>query len=84
VRSRCAVGAMCRSVQARSSPGAGPGTDQGCHGRAVSTRSAIMRQCQLIRSRRDGSLAWNAGLDPRSGRLPSSAIQEVGTYVQRN
>jgi hypothetical protein len=29
----CAVGAMCRSVQATSSPGAGPGTDQGCHGR---------------------------------------------------
>src|SRR4029077_1123446 len=49
VRSRCAVGAVCRSVRATSSPGAGPCTDQGCYGRGVSARSAIMRQCQLIR-----------------------------------
>ena len=84
VRSRCAVGAMCRSVQATSSPGASPGTDQGCHGRGVSTRSAIMRQYQLIRWRGDGSLAWNAGPDLRSGRPPSSTFLEVETYVQRN
>jgi hypothetical protein len=80
LRSRCNVQVSPGHVVARRRPGYGPGMSRarGVH------RYAIMRQCQLIRWRGDGSLAWNAGPDPRSGRPPSPAIQEVETHVRRN
>lgn len=43
-------------VHATSSPGAGQGTDQGCHGRNKSAGAAIVGQYQLFRWRRDGLL----------------------------
>ena len=77
-RPRTAVESAARGVRAMSSRGAGPGTDQGCHGRG----------CPPIRNHEAvpaNPLAWGwvVGLERRagsgrSGRPPSSTIQGGG------
>jgi hypothetical protein len=62
-----------------------PGTDQGHHGRDAPARSAIVRQYQPFRWRRDeGSCPRASG---RSSPVRPSAVsqsRQVETYAQRN